>query len=112
MNKQEIFTKVKNHLLTQMEKSWNKVVAGCAYRAPNGLMCAVGCLIPDELYTPKMETRIYDQEFIEKFPEVGKLFDKGTLGFLGELQRIHDYYYAKDWKNQLQKFAIKENLEF
>lgn len=27
----------------------------CLYRTPEGNKCAVGCLIPDEVYTPDME---------------------------------------------------------
>lgn len=29
----------------------------CGYRGDNGTMCAVGCIIPDELYTPQLESR-------------------------------------------------------
>lgn len=51
---QEIFTIVKEHLLTQKAKCTAPGV-GCAYRGANGMRCAVGILIADEYYTPAME---------------------------------------------------------
>jgi hypothetical protein len=53
MTLQETFDKVCVHLLTQLQKSVfldSNGSMACAYRGPNGLKCAVGCLIPDELY--------------------------------------------------------------
>jgi hypothetical protein len=67
MNKQEIFDTVVNHLAAQQQRSMAHVVVHdgtaegnkmytCAYRGEFGMMCAVGCLIKDEDYNPKMET--------------------------------------------------------
>ncbi len=47
MNRQEVFTKVKDHLLKQNKAAVNAGYGACAYLAPDGLKCAVGCLIPD-----------------------------------------------------------------
>jgi hypothetical protein len=52
-NKQRIFNKVANHLLTQLDKCMDSG-SNCQYRA-RGKSCAVGCLIPDSLYTPAIE---------------------------------------------------------
>ena len=46
MNRQEVFDKVAIHLLTQNAKALNSGGL-CVYKTPNGLRCAVGCLIPD-----------------------------------------------------------------
>lgn len=52
----------------------------CMYRSDDGGMCAVGCLIPDELY----------DECIEQTSPYSWLNDKNKADFLGELQGKHD----------------------
>lgn len=50
---QEIFDRVATHLLRQ-----NAVASRggcCVYRDDQGRKCAVGALIPDEIYSPRME---------------------------------------------------------
>jgi hypothetical protein len=53
MNKQQTFNKVVRHLRRQGRATDSK--GTCMYRTPNGRSCAVGCLIPDELYHESME---------------------------------------------------------
>src|SRR5258706_1958080 len=62
MTNQELFDKVKNHLLSQNAQSiayrtpqTYHVVKYCVYKNENGLKCAIGCLIPDEKYSPEFE---------------------------------------------------------
>lgn len=55
MTKQEIFNTVATHLFTQGVRASSPDGDFCFYRAPDGKKCAVGCLIPDELYKPDME---------------------------------------------------------
>jgi hypothetical protein len=61
MTDQEIFDTVAKHLIAQGKQSLLPQVAGdseyngCAYRGENGTKCAIGCLIPDELYNPIIE---------------------------------------------------------
>jgi hypothetical protein len=51
---QEIFDLVTNHLITQGRPA--RVDDGrCRYRMAGGLRCAVGALIPDELYKEEFE---------------------------------------------------------
>lgn len=92
MNRQKTYDTVKAHLLKQGERS---VGPGdmCMYRGPNGLKCAIGCLIPDELYDPKMEyvgsiDRVLERFFmLEGFLEVENAEDER---FLTALQQAHD----------------------
>jgi len=49
MDNYEIMYRVYDHLMTQNEKSIDGV-GNCKYRSPDGMMCALGCLIPDEEY--------------------------------------------------------------
>lgn len=108
MNKREVFDKVKTHLLSQMLRSVDTAGRMCAYRGAGGLKCAVGCLIPDDLYTPKIEG---GGPFS---PKLDLILDKLGLGdvemksFLSELQRIHDNFAAEDWAACLDELEEKE----
>lgn len=121
MNNQEIFDKVAKHLLTQ-----NKVSRpeddrhACLYRGHDGLMCAVGCLIPDELYTTDIEyVSMADviHETDESAFELKKIFDAigihpTSYNLLSTLQLIHDDKPVEDWKYELMNLAKSENLEW
>jgi hypothetical protein len=65
----------------------------CVYRNGAGLSCAVGCLIPDDLYVPEM-----DQVDGLRWT-VGRVAEALGLGrhagLLSELQKVHDDYYDK-----------------
>lgn len=63
-NPQEVFDFVVKMLHGQGGKSTNGLI--CMYRAANGRKCALGWLIPDEEYDPKMECNIL-------IPSVGRL---------------------------------------
>lgn len=110
MTEQTAFNIVKNHLLTQMTKS----IEGnqCLYRGPNGTKCAIGALITDEEYkriedAGRIFHGVYEVEDLQIVSLQGL-----TIDFLGELQAIHDQYEVQDWKNQLEIFAKKYNLQY
>jgi len=88
MTRQEIFNKVADHLLTQGKPALFDEIGDCAYRGQDGSMCAVGCLIPDELYTPEMELKSVDTLLKAEFVLPGFFYDNYTL--LSDLQIIHD----------------------
>lgn len=50
---QQVFDQIVTHLRKQGVQS--KTESGCCYRDGNGRMCAAGCLISDEEYTPSMD---------------------------------------------------------
>lgn len=82
-SKQEIFDTVVNHLHKQGKPA--EVGNTCRYRTEDGLMCAVGCLIPDDKYKPEMEGHVaYDILRILP-PEVAE-----HIEMLDDLQWIHD----------------------
>lgn len=56
MTNQELFDTCLNHLRKQGKRSVNST-GDCLYRAPDGSMCAVGALIPDDKYSPDFENR-------------------------------------------------------
>ena len=93
MPPQEIFDTVATHLFTQGRRAFDGV--GCVYRTPEGLSCAVGCLIPDDLYAPEMEG--HGVTFLlDEFTELPDWFSE-NLGLLAELQNTHDHDLC--WKS-------------
>ena len=95
MEAQEIFDKVATHLFTQGCRSApnHKDTAGvCLYRGPNGTSCAVGVLIPDEIYAQEMEgvtiTNLLDEEDNDwKLPS----WMHENEALLTSLQGVHDF---------------------
>lgn len=105
MNKLDIFNKVKEHLLTQNEKSYQGDY--CMYRAENGLKCAVGCLIKDEYYNETLEGKplLVDtvSEAVAKSLGLGKVLPLNMFNMLSRLQDIHDNYDNNEWLVQINK---------
>jgi hypothetical protein len=137
MNRQEIFDKVAKHLLTQNAPATvvydgpDGDVLHCVYRSPAGLKCAVGVLIPDELYHPGIEGSgpnvvpgsgtdhlwrpILKHLQIEEDDE-GICIFTDDLGFLCGLQEIHDHAAqgggVDGWPAELKEFAETNGLEY
>ena len=87
-SEQEIFNLVVEHLFKQGRPAYDGN-RGCMYRTHDGLRCAVGVLIPDDLYDPAFET-------IEAAIVIQELFDADLADWrehedlLKKLQLIHD----------------------
>jgi hypothetical protein len=104
---QELFDTVAKHLLTQNAKSRDGGDL-CFYRDPNGLKCAVGCLIPDDEYRPEMENRTvagmlyYRPELLtrERFEEI-----ESNIDLLTDLQIVHDDRKIEMWREELRIVA-------
>lgn len=113
MTNQEVFDTVVALLRKQGAKSMSmdqksKEFAQCAYRGPNGMKCAVGCLIPDDMYDPKIE---------------GCSANSGTIVFIlnklgidqqlaSELQTIHDIKNVSNWEMEFMALADRHGLKF
>ena len=84
----------------------------CAYRGPDGLQCAIGCLIPDRLYDPKMEGNEMGNivNLMVTYPKLRKFLGKKNDDFLLELQRAHDFDEVKSWKSRLRSIAKRYRL--
>jgi hypothetical protein len=117
LSKQDVFNKVSLHLLKQYEKSvapdgenphTGKQMTKCMYRGNNGLMCAVGCLIPDELYDPSIEEQT-SSSVIACDARLQELFEENVIDdevfFLDSLQMIHDNTPVDEWYHELIYFA-------
>lgn len=112
MNKQEVFNKVVTHLRTQGVPA-KRGCGDCAYRSADGLMCAVGCLIPANMYDSNMEGQLV-AELIDNFPEVAEALEIEDIedeGFLRQLQFLHDQVNPVKWEEAWQKIAKQFNLQ-
>lgn len=108
LTKQEIFDKVKKHLLEQGEHAMEDLE--CRYRTAGGLKCAVGCLIPDKIYNPSIEGLMVEDLDPKYLPEVDPL-DAGSFGLLEDLQYVHDEYPTDIWEEELEEVREEHNLE-
>lgn len=126
MTAQEAFDKVTAHLLEQKARSVisdspDRPVPGgktCCYRGENGMKCAIGALIPDEMYSPDMEFNTA-AGLIFKFQELP--FSHLSERFLTHLQEVHDLSYDEEDSNKdmnmdkvktgLRKVASDWNLD-
>lgn len=105
LSRTEIFKRVREHLLTQNERAEDDY--GCRYRMPDGKRCAIGCLIPDSLYSTE-----YEHEGIDSLPFVlleylGGLYNED---FLQDLQNVHDGYTPESWPIELDRVAHEYGL--
>jgi hypothetical protein len=119
LNKQEVFTKVKNHLLTQRQKSIRDSAQNsrCVYRGPSGLMCAIGCLIPDSKYTKEMDHHEMDVHILMKhfsgiFDDVFDIEDRDIIHMLYSLQSTHDKFPVCDWEKLLMMAAKRYGVNY
>jgi hypothetical protein len=125
MTNQEIFDKVARHLLTQGARSMGpNGTVQCLYRGSDGLKCAVGCLIPDELYWAGLEQHPpCSDSILEVLQEAGVLPPTGphgktawfrdvtdTLGLLDDLQELHDQNDPEGWAKCLHELAESLDL--
>lgn len=111
MTNQEIFDKVVAHLRKQNARSvWR---LKCLYRGPNGLKCAVGCLINDDAYSRDLETRsVYDIEVQSALLASGVPNDETTIDMLLSLQSMHDNQNLTEWESDFKRIADHHNLTY
>ncbi len=104
---QQVFDRVAIHLLTQKERSGSRD-GSCYYRS-GPLSCAVGCLIPDEVYSVMLEGI-----GVLNLPEKSDWFGQAGLlahtRLLQDLQDLHDKRCPTQWREQLKQLADKLDL--
>lgn len=115
MNAQEIYDKVAVHLLTQNAKSMTGELSAfgkplCAYRSPEGLSCAAGCLLTDEEAKGLDNNRGTAWTAVKLWSTVDvSRYDEHT-DLIQELQTVHDHTEVDQWGIELAKLAEKHNL--
>lgn len=114
---QSVFDRVAKHLLKQNEQSIKIISDGqsspvCMYKGPNGLKCAIGCLIPEDRYDPSFELQSVNNPAIMMMLEDVFQFEHSiyALGFLNDLQLLHDSNTPDMWSHELMYFAGQHQL--
>lgn len=110
---QEVYDIVKSHLLAQGKPSFDRD-QDCAYRGSGDTSCAVGCLIPEDQYTLRMEGLSVDQLCVNqtRFTLAPSLveFLSAHQKLLTDLQMVHDAKDASLWPSSLTEVAIEHGL--
>ncbi len=114
MNNQEAFNKIVTHLRKQGQKSVVKHPGRtddiCMYRGLNGMSCSVGCLIPDDIYSPEMEdTNV--RALLERFPKVAEHLKDVDLIVLVEMQAVHDRGIPDEWEDKFVSVGARLKLD-
>jgi len=98
MTNQTAFNKVwRWFIVKEKPRSFNE--GGCMYRDVKGNKCAIGVLIPDNLYISDMDdcsNSCIRKDFIENF-KLTKLFKGVNLDMLINMQAVHDMKI--NWKD-------------
>lgn len=110
-NRIALLTQIKDFLVTQGKPSTNEE-GDCLYRGPEDLKCAVGCIIPDELYKESFENCSVDHNHLEDLvKELSNLYDIPLYKLIEDLrvaQAIHDSYDFNPKKLSFSDFINKK----
>lgn len=113
LDNQTAFDRAAAHLLRQGAQALN-TAGKCCYLASDGRQCAVGALIPGEMYRPEMEghtfkTLLYvDREYRWG---VNALLADVNIFLLQDLQYCHDNNGPPGWPYILRDIAERHQLK-
>lgn len=100
-----LFNIVFTHLLAQGKRAEED--GDCQYHAPQGLMCAAGCLILPQHYSEDMEQENADSLRVLKGIQASQNMseDEGHIAapLLLKLQKIHDQIAPEHWEDKLEE---------
>ena len=112
LTKQQIFDTVHKHLLTQNKKAVDiNETANCQYRTPEGLTCAVGCLISEDKYNKRWENKSVGTLPIGAFVAMNVQKTSEMSDFLFRLQCVHDNSPVSTWHSKLRAIAKENDLK-
>lgn len=132
MTRQQVFDAVVLGMSKQKAIAINES-GGCQYRTNDGRKCAIGILLPDELYSTNIEANSvsdlitdYTSQYIYNGPDimaVGKFFysliddatesTKANSIFLQQLQECHDHSTdGNELFFKLKEFALRYELDY
>lgn len=124
LNKQRVFNKVWDYFVVQKKPQSRGIgiFGACKYRSADGNKCAIGCLIPDELYSPEFDSpgeglSSAVDDLVTTIPEfrlalgsVVDLAEENMMRLLLSLQCAHDEYFD-EIEDALRNVASTYNLE-
>lgn len=91
MDKQAIFNTVWNHFIAEGNPPSISAEGRCRYRTEDGKKCAIGILIPDELYSEALEGS--SAKGICDFADIRAaldVHDSTDINYLNQIQFAHD----------------------
>lgn len=104
LNKQQVFDKIWQYFIVEKHPQSGNLF-GCYYRSKEGNKCAIGCLIPDEMYLPEFDsqeasTAVDDLMtsspiFKKTLEQIIDFKEDAMLIFLNSMQTCHDVYFEK-----------------
>ena len=109
----DVFEFIKNHLITQGERSLMDNELTCAYFGAEGKKCAVGALIREDIYHSSIEEKPVNDRLVRS--AVTKSVPNWIINteMLCELQSIHDGTSDYDWEMvqwKLDEFEVDKLL--
>lgn len=113
--RQELFDRIVKFARIQGARSFQEERSLCMYREPQGRMCFVGALIPDDLYIKEVEGRNV-RAIVRAYPEISRkvlpsdLAAEESVCFLENMQYIHDRFDPSAWEVEFRKYADSFNL--
>ena len=94
----DVFEFIKNHLLTQGQRSLMDNEMTCAYFGVEGKKCAVGALIREDIYHYSIEEKPVNHSLVQSAITKSVPNWKINTEMLCELQSIHDGKSMHDWE--------------
>lgn len=111
---QNILNQVWEHLIEQNAACKDEITDKCLYRSPDGLKCAVGCLIADDEYEDWMDNTDED-EGSGWLAMATRLNQPKHRVLIADLQAVHDSnsypHDVVEWKQNFKDVAEKHGLE-
>jgi hypothetical protein len=86
----------------------------CCYRTNDGKRCFIGCILPNRLYSPKMEENRFSA-LLNKFSGsflFGWKYVTLDKAFGDALQSVHDNMDVDYWETGLQQLANSYGLKY
>lgn len=114
MDRQKAFDIMVTALREQGRRSMNYRQTVCLFRGENQNKCAIGHLIPDDLYDACFDeaSTLYDimenNIMIKTYGE----WERGDLQFLSDMQLCHDNEDLKDWEPTWKAIAEKYGIKY
>lgn len=106
-----------DHVLKALRKQGKASVdtqGNCFYRTPEGLKCAAGHCIPDDLYRPSFENESIDK-LINSYSLVLPWMTSEHIPLMIALQSAHDIdlgHRITSWEKEMKKIAEKFGLMY
>jgi hypothetical protein len=108
LTKQQVFDKVKKHLLTQNKRALDRG-GSCLYRAAEGLTCAAGCLISDDVYSHSLEGKSASSVAVARALEASGV-SREYNDLVCSLQCMHDIDAPENWPVTMKEIASHHGL--